>query len=64
MIGIEIAIVRKVEETMLHSILWAAIGFLVLLWLLGLVFRLGRCLIHVLLIVAVILLVLNVLGRL
>lgn len=44
---------------MLHSILWAVVILLVALWLLGLVFRIGRCFIHVLLAIAVILLLYN-----
>jgi len=44
---------------MLHSILWAIVIFLVALWLLGLLFRIGRCFIHVLLALAVILLLYN-----
>ncbi len=44
---------------MLHSILWAVVVLLVILWLLGLVFRIGRCFIHVLLAIAVILLLYN-----
>ncbi len=44
---------------MLHSILWAIIIILVVLWLLGLVFRVGRCFIHVLLAIAVFVLLIN-----
>jgi len=44
--------------------LWTLIGFLVLLWLLGLVFKIGGALIHVVLVVAAIVLVFRlVTGR-
>jgi Family of unknown function (DUF5670) len=45
---------------MLHSILWAIIVLLVIFWLLGLFFRIGRCFIHILLVVAIVILVLNI----
>jgi hypothetical protein len=44
---------------MLHNILWAVVILLVILWLFGLMFRIGRCFIHVLLAIAVILLLYN-----
>lgn len=47
---------------MLHSMLWAVVILLVVLWLLGLVFRIGRCFIHVLLAIAVILLIFNLIS--
>jgi hypothetical protein len=47
---------------MLHSILWAVVILLVVLWLLGLVFRIGRCFIHMLLAIAMILLILNLIS--
>ncbi len=47
---------------MLHSILWAVVILLVALWLLCFVLRIGRCFIHVLLAIAVILLILNLLS--
>jgi hypothetical protein len=45
---------------MLHGILWAIIALPVVLWILGLVFRVGRCFIHVLLVIAVVVLLANV----
>lgn len=45
---------------MLHGILWAIVALLVVLWILGLVFRVGRCFIHVLLVIAVVLLLTNI----
>jgi hypothetical protein len=44
--------------------LWAIIGLLVVLWLLGLLVHVGGALIHVLLVLAVIVLIVNLLrGR-
>lgn len=45
---------------MLHSILWGIIILLVVLWLLGLIFRVGRCFIHVLLVIAAVILLVNI----
>lgn len=45
---------------MLHTILWAIILLVVVLWLVGLFFRIGRCLIHLLLAVAIVILLVNV----
>lgn len=45
---------------MLHTILWVIIVLLVVFWLLGLLFRIGRCFIHILLVVAVLVLLVNV----
>lgn len=39
--------------------LWTLIGILVVLWLLGLIFKIGGAVIHVLLIVAALVLVFN-----
>jgi len=47
---------------MLHGILWAIIVLLVVAWLLGLVFRIGCWLIHVLLVIAVIIVALNIIS--
>ncbi len=48
----------------LASLLWTIIVILVILWLLGLVFSFGGSLIHLLLVLAVILIVINLLtGR-
>jgi hypothetical protein len=44
--------------------LWTIIGILIVLWILGLVFKLAAGFIHILLIIAVILIVINVVkGR-
>jgi hypothetical protein len=44
--------------------IWTIVGILVLLWLLGLVFRVGGALIHVLLVIAVVVFVFNLItGR-
>jgi uncharacterized protein DUF5670 len=48
------------EKGMLHSIFWAIVALLVVLWILGLIFRIGRCFIHVLLVIAVVVLLINV----
>lgn len=49
---------------MLSSLLWAAIVILVVLWLLGFMARIGGGMIHLLLVVAFIVLVVNLLtGR-
>jgi Family of unknown function (DUF5670) len=50
----------KEIRDMLHGILWAIVALLVVLWILGLVFRVGRCFIHVLLVIAVVLLLTNI----
>jgi len=44
--------------------IWTIVGILVLLWLLGLVFRIGGALIHVLLVIAVVVFLFNLItGR-
>jgi hypothetical protein len=44
--------------------IWTIVGILVLLWLLGLVFRIGGGLIHVLLVIAVVVFLFNLItGR-
>lgn len=44
--------------------IWTIVGILVLLWLLGLVFRVGGALIHVLLVIAVVVFLFNLItGR-
>ena len=44
--------------------IWTMVGILVLLWLLGLVFRIGGALIHVLLVIAVVVFLFNLItGR-
>ena len=45
---------------MLHSIFWAICGILIILWFVGLIFRVGRGFIHILLAVAIVLLLVNV----
>ena len=45
---------------MLHTVLWFIIALLVALWILGLLLRTGRCFIHVLLVIALIVLCANV----
>ena len=46
---------------MLHTILWAIIVLVLIVWLLGFIFRIGRGLIHLLLIVAAVIIVFNLL---
>jgi Family of unknown function (DUF5670) len=46
---------------MLHNILWAIIVLVLIVWLLGLIFRVGRGLIHLLLIVAAVIIIFNLL---
>ncbi len=48
---------------MLHTILWAIIVLVLIVWLLGFIFRIGRGLIHLLLIVAAVIIVFNLLLR-
>jgi len=44
--------------------IWTIVGILVLLWLLGLVFRIGGGLIHILLVIAVVVFLFNLItGR-
>jgi len=44
--------------------IWTVVGILVLLWVLGLVFRIGGALIHVLLVIAVVVFLFNLItGR-
>ena len=42
---------------MLHTVLWVIIALVLILWLLGFIFRLGRGFIHLLLIVAVVIII-------
>ena len=46
---------------MLHTVLWAIIVLVLIVWLLGFIFRIGRGLIHLLLIVAVVIIIFNLL---
>ncbi len=46
---------------MLHTILWAIIVLVLIVWLLGFIFRIGRGFIHLLLIVAVVIIIFNLL---
>lgn len=46
---------------MLHTIIWGLVVLVLVLWLLGLIFRVARGFIHILLIVAAALIVLNLL---
>ena len=47
---------------MIHTVLWAIILLFVVLWLIGLFFRVGQCFIHILLVFAGMLLLVNVLS--
>ena len=47
----------------LHSIVWIVIVALVVIWLLGLVFRFAKSFIHILLLVAVLLVAYNFIFR-
>ncbi len=46
---------------MLHNVLWAIIVLVLIVWLLGFIFRIGRGLIHLLLILAVVIIIFNLL---
>ena len=46
---------------MLHNVLWAIIVLVLIVWLLGFIFRIGRGFIHLLLIVAVVIIIFNLL---
>jgi len=46
---------------MLHTVLWVIIALVLIVWLLGFIFRIGRGFIHLLLIVAVVIILFNLL---
>jgi hypothetical protein len=46
---------------MLHNVLWAIVVLVLIVWLLGFIFRIGRGLIHLLLIVAAVIIIFNLL---
>jgi Family of unknown function (DUF5670) len=46
---------------MFHNILWAIIVIVLIVWLLGLIFRIGRGFIHLLFIVAAVIIIFNLL---
>lgn len=46
---------------MLHNVLWVIIVLVLIVWFLGFIFRVGRGLIHILLIVAAVIIVFNLL---
>ena len=48
---------------MLHTILWAVIALVLIVWLLGLIFRVARGFIHILLKEAVVIIILNLLVQ-
>jgi hypothetical protein len=46
---------------MLHNVIWAIIVIVLIVWLLGLIFRVGRGFIHLLLLVAAVIIIFNLL---
>ena len=54
---------ERINGFMLHTIIWTLIIILIVFWVLGLALRIGRFFIHILLVLALILLLINLVGH-
>ena len=54
----------RVNKEVQHIMIWTIIGILLILWLLGLIFKIGGAVIHVLLVIAIVVFIFNrITGR-
>jgi Family of unknown function (DUF5670) len=54
----------RINKEVQHIMIWTIIGILLILWLLGLIFKIGGAVIHVLLVIAIVVFIFNrITGR-